>query len=208
VRGPSNHAAAQERPRVPHIERAANDRTESGRSNAHRQEVPETAFVKAVHDVIARYGGIASMAELRAAHYAPDFVLLLAEHGHIIRVRKGWYANTDVEPAAIRAWRVGGPLACVSALAFHGVADFDPDRLHVMIRAGSSRLRTPTSHRKRLTAHPDPAVVVHWSRGRITGDRLAVTMEEAFEQARVCRPRHDQFDGDHLEHLFHAVGLA
>jgi hypothetical protein len=162
---------------------------------------------KTVQSVIRAHGGIASMAELRAANYPPDYVLLMAEHRHIIRVRKGWYANTDVDDSAIRSWRVGGPLACVSALAYHGAGDIDPERLHVLVRATASRLRTAENHRKRLAEHPSEYVVVHWSRQKLTGDRIAVTLEEAFEQAQVCRPRVAGYDSFRLAHMAHATGV-
>jgi hypothetical protein len=160
------------------------------------------------------------MSELIQAGYPTDFVLLNAQHGKIIRVRKGWYANTDVDAAAIRAWRVGGPLACVSALEYHGLGPIDPAHLHVHINATASRLRTAADHRKRLAEHPDEAVVIHWASereadgggagGRVTaggGNRIAVSLDHAFAQARTCRPRGPLFNDYQLENLAHAVGV-
>jgi hypothetical protein len=171
--------------------------------------------VKSLETVIRSHGGIARMSELIQAGYPPDFVLLSAQHHHIIRVRKGWYANTDVDPAAIRAWRVGGPLACVSALEYHGLGQIDPAHLHVHVSATASRLRTAADHRKRLAEHPDEKIVIHWSNEPPTGDgksdgkvnRIAVSLDQAFAQARACRPRGPLFNDYQLENLAHAVGV-
>jgi hypothetical protein len=163
--------------------------------------------VKSLETVIRSRGGIARMSELIQAGYPPDFVLLNAQYRHIIRVRKGWYANTDVDPVAIRAWRVGGPLACVSALEYHGLGEIDPSHVHVHVSATASRLRTAADHKKRLAEHPDETVVIHWSSEPPTGDRVAVSLEQAFAQARTCKPRGPRFNDYLLDNLAHATGV-
>jgi len=127
---------------------------------------------------------------------------MLSQYGRIIRVRKGWYATADTAPQLLRAWRVGGRLACISALVHYGLVEphdphdpHDPEpRLHVGITIGSSRLRHPDNHRERLAPQRDDCVVLHWiapepSRRGDHTRRLVVPLETAIEQAQVCRPR-------------------
>jgi hypothetical protein len=93
-------------------------------------------------------------------------------------VRRGWYALPGVPEDAIRAARVGGRLACVSALAHHngGVTAADQP-LHVAVVRASSRLRF----------YDAEVVVLHWSRQRLPGTRLAVSEEVARAQTARCR---------------------
>ncbi|WP_394770083.1 type IV toxin-antitoxin system AbiEi family antitoxin domain-containing protein [Lacisediminihabitans sp.] len=137
--------------------------------------------------VIHELGGIARLSELGSHGYSPELIGMLVDYGRIIRVRKGWYATTDTDDALIRAWRVGGRLACVSALAHHGFGEPDQLALHVSVPRTASRLRTAHDYRQRLAEHPDAAIVVHWTRRPVPGDRRAVDAEFAREQAAVCR---------------------
>ncbi len=135
---------------------------------------------------IAALGGIAKLGELLERGHDPEFIRILSDYGRILRVRKGWYARMDAPAEAVRAWRVGGRLACVSALQHLGISDARPSELHIAVRANASRLRTPQSRRKRLSDHPDPAVVVHWISEAPTGDRVTVGAAAAHEQAATC----------------------
>ena len=157
---------------------------------------------------IADVGGVARASELYARGHPAWELRMLSEYGRIIRVRKGWYANADTSPQLLRAWRVGGRLACVSALVHYGLVESHPSdgpygriepldavsRLHVGITIGSSRLRHPDNHRERLAPQGDDAVVLHWIATEPSphGDRtrrLIVPLETALDQAMVCRPR-------------------
>lgn len=143
--------------------------------------------MRRVHSIIRELGGgIARLSELCSRGLSPELIWLLVGYGRIIRVRKGWYANKDSDDALIRAWRVGGRLACVSALAYHGLGEPDPLALHVSVPGTASRLRTAHNHRERLAEHPDPAIIVHWTRRPVPGDRSAVSAEFALEQAERC----------------------
>lgn len=55
----------------------------------------------------------------------------MVAQGQLRRLRVGWYAQPAADPTIVRAVTAGGTLACVSALALHGV--WTPDRriLHV-----------------------------------------------------------------------------
>jgi hypothetical protein len=138
-------------------------------------------------DSIERRGGCAYRWELRAGGASIDMIDVAAYYGHqVIRVRKGLYAAVGEDPEVLRAWRVGGRLTCVSALAFHG-DESPPPVLHIEVPANSPRLRDPDRRRRPLG--PDAAVVVHWARYPGPGDRRAVTVEHAEVLAAACGVR-------------------
>jgi hypothetical protein len=83
---------------------------------------------------------------------------------------------TDLADEALRACQLGGKLACVSALRFHGFSLGGDGRLHVaMPRRGKLRSRIDSE-----------SVVVHGSRAEPTGDRVAVSIQQALAQAERC----------------------
>lgn len=126
------------------------------------------------------FGGIASWAQLESVGCEAEQVRISVNYGRIIRIRKGWFAATWVPEEAVRAWRIGGRLACVSALAFHGELE-NPgphEPIHLLVpRAAHLRLR------------PGESAVVHWTRRPPTGTRLAVPVELARRQAAHCDGR-------------------
>lgn len=138
---------------------------------------------------IRELGGIATTGELIAVGYHPQHLIVLAEFGRIVRIRKGWYANIDVDETVIQARRVGGVLACMSALAHHGWCEPEPNVLHVSVPRSASRLRPPQGARPPKDTKDIAAstrVVVHWSRRGPTGNRQAVSLGEAIAQAHSC----------------------
>ena len=129
-------------------------------------------------------GGLASLGELLDRGHWREFVDIAVMHRKLIRVRKGWYALADEQVPVIRAWRVGGRLACRSAVAFHAGADA-LDTLHVEVPANAARLRSPNYAKQRLSR--DDNVVVHWVSRPEGGDRRAAPLERALQQARRCQ---------------------
>jgi len=133
-----------------------------------------------VQRAIERFGGIASRQELIAEGCWETELDLLVTYRRIVRVRKGWFALTSVPAPSISAWRVGGALACVSALQLHTLgADAVERPLHVLVERGASRLRNSDT----------PPSVVHWTRRPILGTRVAVSEDMARSQALGCRAR-------------------
>jgi hypothetical protein len=121
-------------------------------------------------------GGIASRSELAARGVDRDPLDICVYYGRVRRIRKGWYATLDVDPEALEAWRIGGRLACVSALEHHGLAlPVGDGSIHIEVPRGTSRLRDSARE-----------VVVHWTRHPQGGDRLAVAPEAAVLQAAAC----------------------
>jgi very-short-patch-repair endonuclease len=136
---------------------------------------------------IRRIGGIASASELRAAGFSPGYLRAAMSSNTITRVRKGWYANADADVDVLRAWRVGGRLACVSAAAHHGLWALGTwTTLHVSVPVTAARLRTPRSHQQRLVETPDADTRIHWDGPNRYGDRIAVPIEDALVQAFRC----------------------
>jgi hypothetical protein len=125
--------------------------------------------------LFAKHGGVFFTDEAYRAGETQSILYWSVAYGTIIRARRGVYCDPRLPEPALRALRVGGRLACVSALAHHGLAPH-PAEVHVVVPANAARLRIPES-----------GVVVHWSRRRLAGDRLAVSVEEAHRQAARCR---------------------
>lgn len=142
--------------------------------------------------VIRRFGGIASRRELRLAGWNETDLWFAWQYGNLDRIRTGWYASSDLPMDARAAWRAGGPLACVSALRYHGMlppadradtadrADSaDAEELHICLPAGG-----------RVGRDAPAGLVVHWSTAdRYSGTRQAVSLAVALRQARVCARR-------------------
>ena len=124
---------------------------------------------------LAALGGYASRAEMLNWGCTVDEIDLAVRYGWILSVRKGFYVSTTVHPILLPALRIGGRLACVSALAWHARGDLDlTEPVHVVIPANGSRLRAGDA-------------IVHWSRRHLAGSRLVVFEEEARLQAANCR---------------------
>lgn len=142
-----------------------------------RRGAEENRYVD-VLKALEMFGGIASRRELVDAgcwEMALDFMIL---YRRIVRVRKGWFALPTTPTVSLAAWRVGGTLACVSALQFHELGAEAVERpLHVLVAGAASRLRNTET----------PPSIVHWTRRPIRGSRLAVGEELARTQARSCR---------------------
>jgi very-short-patch-repair endonuclease len=140
-----------------------------------------------VVDEIGRRGGIASTHELVKAGFTPGILRSAVACRSITRVRKGWYADPTIDTPVLRAWRVGGRLACVSAAAHHDLwIPEHSDFLHVSVPISAARLRTPTSHSARLAETPDAGTRIHWDGPSRYGDRVAVPVEVAIPQVFRC----------------------
>ncbi len=112
----------------------------------------------------------------------PSLIRVATRSGELLRVRKGWYAHSTTDPQILRAARIGGSLACVSAARYRGLwVPEDPPRLHVAIPPTSSRLRSPDVGRRRLDPDADD-VVLHW----VSARRVAQSVREAIDLGSRC----------------------
>jgi hypothetical protein len=128
--------------------------------------------------IIDRRGGIAATRELRAEGVDRDMLDIAVQYGRVMRVRKGWWARPEMPRLPLLAHRAGGRLACVSALEYHGIIEPVPGRVHISAPAGVSRWRP---------GQPRSDAIRHWSRRVQPGDRMAVTVDVAWEQFALCR---------------------
>jgi len=133
------------------------------------------------------WGGLAARRELEAWGVDSGWITLSAGYGRkLVRVRHGWFARPDEPDAVLRAWRVGGRLTCVSALAFHDGQPALPV-LHVEVPANTARLHDPDVRGALLA--PDAPVVLHWTRHPGPGSRRAVSAVHARAVAERCGSR-------------------
>lgn len=135
----------------------------------------------AFEPAIRRLGGIASRRELlRGSHLSETDFWFAIHYRRLDRIRQGWYAASDLPADARAAWKAGGPLACVSALAHYGTlvpSEVDDHALHISLPANGHVARDA----------PD-GLVVHWSTADWhSGSRRAVSLAVALRQARGCR---------------------
>jgi len=152
-------------------------------SERHRTNA-DARLMNLLLDIIDRSGGIASRRQLLAWGVDPGWIDLAAWYGrHVIRVRHGWFARSGESPEVLRAWRVGGRLTCISALAFHEGAEPGP-ALHIEVPRNACQLRDPDRRKARLG--PEAPVVVHWTRNPGPGTARAVTRDHAVEVAARC----------------------
>ena len=125
-------------------------------------------------ELFAQHGGLVRTCELIAIGENDELIRMARNYGVIVPVRHGWWALPDTPAIHLRAWRARGRLACVSALAYHGVVLDLGDPLHVEVPA----------HGRGAQGRD---LVVHWSASRANGDRRAVSVEVAARQASRCR---------------------
>lgn len=154
-----------------------------------------------VRQLLDRTGGIVSTRELTAIGVDQTTLELYRYYGSLQAVRQGWHCAPSVPDVVRLAWRFGGPLACISALAFHdALATGVPissaiigERLHVCLRENSVGAPAPALLARRWGIPEPLEPIIHWSsidaRG---GDRRAVSRATALRQADHCDRRSEQ----------------
>jgi hypothetical protein len=125
-------------------------------------------------EVLEKHHGLVRTAELLEIGMDTEILRWVDGYGSLIHVRHGWWARPGTPAVLLRAWRAGGRLACVSALAFHGQQLDFGEPLHIELAASSRGPRLP-------------GVIAHWSADLGNGDRRAVSLEVARRQASRCR---------------------
>lgn len=104
---------------------------------------------------------IASRHQLMAVGATGAGLTSAVRAGTLIRVRRDHYALPATHPHIVKAVRVGGRLACISALRDAGVFGFDHRYPHIHMRRQASRSRSPSS-RHPLTEHNREGARLHW----------------------------------------------
>ena len=113
-------------------------------------------------EVLRRSGEIAPTRTLRAAGFTDHAIRQALATRQIYRVRKGWVATRDVDPAIVRAVRAHGVLTCLSEAARRGLWVIDDGLLHIAAKkhAGGIKSSGCVVHwaEPALPRHPDMAV--------------------------------------------------
>jgi hypothetical protein len=136
--------------------------------------------MKIIARKIETMGGLVKRAELIRHGCSRDMIDLALMYRDVIEVRSGWYASLDTPADVLRAWRMGGRLACVSAAKHHGIPLPDDGRLHVAVARNAARLPI------------EAGVVVHWIdtkslRDVWYDDRAATPLDDAIRCVMSCR---------------------
>lgn len=152
-------------------------------------------LARPVLQLLARTGGIVSTRELMAIGVDPTTLELYRDRGSLQAVRQGWHCHPSVPEVVRLAWRFGGPLACVSALAFHEAISTGTSLttavigapLHVCLRDNAVSAPAPALLARRWGINEPLEPVIHWStRAHRSGDRRAVARTVALRQADRC----------------------
>ncbi len=107
-----------------------------------------------------------------------------------MRVRRDHYALPGTADHAVRAIRIGGRLACTSALYLAGVFELDHSFPHVHMPPRSARLRSPGNRRVPLNQMNRDGAELHWwpLLDSADGSEFAVGLRDAAAQVVRCQP--------------------
>jgi len=117
---------------------------------------------------VRRLGGAAETRELAALGFGPRLLTRALRSGELVRIRRGWYAVPEIDPALRAAILVGGRLACVSAAAHYGWSTPEQHGVHVCMAENAARMHW---RRAAATSGGTRAVELHWGSPRDRGDR-------------------------------------
>ncbi len=120
--------------------------------------------MRSVVEIVRKLGGVAATHELLAAGMTSHGLTAAVRAGTLIRPRQGWYLPSEVPEQVVRAVRVGGRLASLSAAASYGLAVPHAFPLHVHVSRESSRLRTEADRTVRLSDSTGETTVIHRDR--------------------------------------------
>jgi very-short-patch-repair endonuclease len=138
--------------------------------------------------VLHEQGGVAHLQRFLAAGMTRNDVAHLLHLGALQRPRIGWYSTPDLDPAAVRAIRVGGVLGCVSAAESWGIATppRGTDVVHVSLAPDATRLRRSDDAARRVHAGGDKRVHWHWERRNDPPQGFRVSPVDALLQMAGC----------------------
>ena len=156
-------------------------------------------------DALRRFDLVATRAELRSLGITPYELTAAVRAGEIVRVRRGWYAHPKADDRIVRVVRVGGRLACVSALRFHGIWAVDDGRLHVHVPESASRLRSQLDRHVALGDRALGGVVMHRDMSG-SDSRLCCSVIHALSQ--YLREHSDEFGVAALDSALHSRAVT
>jgi len=121
-------------------------------------------------------GGVVRTRELHALGLRDQDIRIAVGYGNLRRIRNGRYALPATDDRLLEAVRLGGRLACVSALAFHDDTSA-PAVVHIEIPAN---VPAPAAARS-------AGARIHWTRHPSAGGVALVDRAAAAIQAAACR---------------------
>lgn len=116
---------------------------------------------------------VATRRQLLARGYTPRSLASAVHAGRLVRVRRGFYADPDVDDLTEQAVRVGGVLTCVSAAQRFGMWVSADPFAHIHLRHEASRMRTPHDRFTRLTGDNRRGCTLHWF-PLVAGDQVSM----------------------------------
>lgn len=140
---------------------------------------------------ISRHAGLATRAELLKAGAHPDSITPAWAAGEIVRVRHGLYAIPGLPTEVLRAARLGGVLASLSALPLLGLWEPPNHILHVSVRPNSKGLRDPDHPTMPLDRQRSDLRLLHDGHRLASSERLHVGVVNCLRQTlRAIEPRY------------------
>ena len=106
---------------------------------------------------------VASREQLLAAGASGRLLSTAVKGGYLVRARRDHYVLPGTSANLIRAVRIGGRLACVSALEQANVFALDASWPHVSLDPDASRLRSPNNRFVALHDQNRDGAELHWS---------------------------------------------
>lgn len=122
------------------------------------------AFSSSMIDISTAIHGFLTTQGLRAHGVSHAAITTACRDGQIERIRNGWYAVPDADPALIRAVRIGGRATAGTALVSSRIWAMPDERLHVAVAPNAARLRCPDNPHLPWDPANHPEIVVHWNR--------------------------------------------
>lgn len=138
---------------------------------------------------------VASRAELLGLGATGRGLTAAVRYGHLLRLRRDHYALPGIPTPVRHAVRVGGRLACTSALQHYGVFAAPSDFTHVHVGREMSRLRHPHRRRDPLSRENRDGVELHWHELVDEGSSSEIAL--SLVDALICAVR--------CQHPWHAI---
>lgn len=137
--------------------------------------------MSSVAEIVTALGGIAQKRQLVRRGARDRDLTLAVRDGSVIRARQGWYATLASDHPRVRAVRVGGRLAGLSAIAAAGGWVLDSRQLHVAVPHNASRLRSQHNRFRRFRVTSPAGVTLHWENvdSLARGDATSVSILDA-----------------------------
>lgn len=140
--------------------------------------------------MVESLGGLAQKQQLVAMGASDRMLAAAVRSGSVIRARQGWYSTFAEHDLTLRAARVGGRLAGISALIAQGAWTWLDHPLHVSVPRGASRLRKQWDRFRRLDPIAAEDVVIHWDDDAVVaaGDVTSVDFLDALVSVALDEP--------------------